>query len=87
MSCGGRDDFEFAQLLKFAKCANDVAAIALVGLAQALKAVMIHFSQRLELFVPVGAQKLFLNEFEQAGEVAFVTFLQEWIEQHGTDRG
>ena len=48
---------------------------------------MVHFGEGPELLVPVSAEKFLLDQFEQPGEVPLVTILQEWIEQHRTDRG
>src|SRR5437868_6399290 len=87
MRRGAGDDLDEPLLLKFTKCGNEVPGISIVTPLQPLKSFMIKSSQPPKVFLPVVTVNFLLRQSDQLIEVAAVAGLQQWIAQHGAERG
>ena len=79
---GGGDDFDASFILKFPKCADEIAAMCMPRIANRSEPMMIHPGEFAEGAVPMRATNLLLGQFNETVQVPFVTATQQRVEQH-----
>ena len=79
---GGGDDFDASFVLKFPKCADEIAVICAPRIPNRSEPAMIHPGEFVEGAVPVCAADFLFGQLNETVQVPFVTPAQQRVEQH-----